>query len=141
MSERLYAGSAFPFGDPAGCEPTHGMTLRDYFAAHAPANPWASFAPQGLPVEPVDPDKYPRNSSGNGPDKEVATALEVWRDLECDFEAIESRGAQFAQFAGWCAQWRAFWKLRDARYVVVQCERDRQWPWFYADAMLAERAK
>jgi hypothetical protein len=26
---------AFPFGDSQGCEPTYGMTLRDYFAAAA----------------------------------------------------------------------------------------------------------
>ena len=40
-------------------EPEKGMTLRDYFAAHAPAEPWHWFEPNVVPA-PTPPEFDPK---------------------------------------------------------------------------------
>ena len=81
-----------------------GMTLRDYFAAHAPKSRASWFEPTMLPKpEPIYDHEHPSE--------------------QC-FECSE---------VNW--QERLDWKIERARQYELQ------WPYAYADAMLAERAK
>ena len=85
-------GSAFPVAYDNIAE--HGMTLRDYFAAHAPPHPWHHFkAVLDVPEPDFDPDS-----------SEIMEAWSAWSDYRSK-------------------------------------ERELQWPWYYADAMLAQREK
>jgi hypothetical protein len=81
-----------------------GMSLRDYFAAHAPVEPWSFFQPEMSP-RPV-------------------TQWHEGHPTEQCFECIPEN---------WQAQ--ADWDKERTRQRVIQ------WPWFYADVMLAERAR
>jgi hypothetical protein len=108
-------GSAFPIvfqadarfndgsGDPAELT-SPGMTLRDYFAAHAPIVHWFHFEPV-MPAPKPDPE---------------------WGDLP-EHERWDASPVNWTVRLEWDQEYQR------------QCSR--QWPWFYADAMLAERAK
>lgn len=100
-------GPAFPteerienFRDVAA---TNGMSLRDYFAAHAPKRVWNHFHPDMPPrPEPEWGDTKPDDRWDASPFN--------WREIDA-------------------------WKTERARQVELQ------WPYFYADAMLAERRR
>jgi hypothetical protein len=114
-------GPAFPapeagqahFGDPSAYI---GMTLRDYFVAHAPAEPQPWFEPTMSTECP--PDDW-RSEDG----EERFTNMYEARRVYGDSIVNSNDDAQFA------------WK----------CERDKQrylqWPAVWADAMLEERSK
>lgn len=94
-------GVAFPCGHEGGQK---GMTLRDYFAAHAPRKPWAWFKPE-VPPRPAS----------------------VWHKGHPGPNCYDCSPENWQEQQAW----------RD--HVVT--ERDRQWPYFYADVMLVERSK
>lgn len=117
MSIKNDGGPAFPMIRDMRSNPDwdyhEGMTLRDYFAAHAPATPWPFYAP----VMPEQPDLGP-------PVGEDGTEYADWKEAEretADCWSYKNQSA-FDQ-----------WKVERLRQHWIQ------WPWFYADAMLAER--
>jgi hypothetical protein len=92
-----------------------GMTMRDYFMAHAPAEPQPWFVPE------MPPRPKPRWVSDDGL-REYATISEAEKhEGECFSNASRDE----------CEAWDK--ERRKAGYV--------QWPAAWADAMLAERAK
>lgn len=101
-----------------------GMTLRDYFMAHAPADPQPWFQP----VMPEAP-KVPRaqHIEDRQIREDVMRADDAGIDPETNqgMEFVEQRSEAEALFRGWEAE------RRKQRYI--------QWPAAWADAMLAQR--
>lgn len=109
-------GRAFPHDRDAEFYGRSGMSLRDYFIAHAPAEPQPWFKPAMSFDRPED-----RFVSEDGKE-EFKTAREA--EHACGDCYVNTREA--AQ-----QEW-------DAEYAK---QRYIQWPAAWADAMLAERAK
>ena len=105
------------------------MTLdaRIYLAAHAPAEPWLEFEPVGVPPAPTSPLLVGDN--GKWPSDDEVLQCHRWR-------RDPSGDLGLPNFSLWEAAMKAFWaKSNDherARIAAV-C---RQWPWYYAAAML-----
>lgn len=101
LASVMDGGPAFPSefdGDHVG------MSLRDYFAAHAPKQKWDHFKPVMLTPKP-EPD---------------------WGGIPEDQRWDESPN-NFEEMANWRAEERRQYEI--------------QWPYFYADAMIAERER
>lgn len=132
MSTRDDGGPAFPtdhshFDGCAVPKESGGMTLRDYFIAHAPAEPQSWFEPSmeprpALPSrdELSDDDRahYSRYEECEPDDFHDRPALRGW---------LQRREAALARAEQWDAE------RKRLRYV--------QWPAAWADAMLEERVK
>lgn len=105
-------GSNAPDGTMAESDQQHvffGMTLRDYFAAHAPEKPQKWFTPT-MPPKP-DP---------------------IW---PCSLTSQHIEGCH-------CQESEAMpenWQERHDYGLMAECERLLQWPYAWADAMLARR--
>lgn len=103
-----------------------GMTLRDYFIAHAPIEPQPWFTPVMSP-KPALPD----------PDKELSVEdAKEWRKLD-EFAAEEGN----VRVKAYCDMRSAAYDAREAWENERKKQCYVQWPAAWADAMLAERAK
>lgn len=103
-----------------------GMTLRDYFMAHAPAEPQPWF-------EPVMP---PRPETLNYSDiADEATRDDVGMALNCDTDPKTKAGVDWLR--RYDEQWAALndWDRERVKQRLVQ------WPYAWADAQIAERSK
>lgn len=124
MSYKPYNEPAFPVRGACAENQFNGMTLRDYFMAHAPAEPQPWFqpvmppAPRVMKVHEIE-DRQIRD--------EVLTADDAGADPETDagMEFVRQRSEAQAQFDQWEAE------RRKQRYI--------QWPAAWADAMLDQR--
>ena len=114
------------------------ITLRDYFMAHAPAEPWAWYRP-AMPPALVSP-KLPDDTSWEFTPDEQARA-KAWH------HAITFDGSPQVELTGSPRldssreQWYSYWTYRDERLADSARERCLQWPAFWADQMLAQRGK
>lgn len=103
-----------------------GLTIRDWFIAHAPATPWAWFNPK-MPPCPMVP-----SVSSIEDDKLRA---EVRRHLDW-----EDEGEHSPEAVAWVAAQeyahkdQAAWQDEFRRQLLIQ------WPSFWADAMLAQQS-
>ncbi len=122
-------GSAFPVLENNGngqlILSSAGMSLRDYFIAHAPAEPQSWF-------EPVMPSAYPADPPFSSLTKEDQ---KDWRDEKMDW-APEQCSAELIAYAKAREQAR---KSRINWTKDIERERYLQWPFAWADAMLARR--
>lgn len=104
-----------------------GMSLRDYFAAHAPAKPQRWFVPvmPDMPQIPEVPEErleaYYR-WIGDGEKNSLLQQAPAWAQ-----ELYEKRHAASKAVEGWRREYEK------QRYI--------QWPWAWADHMLAGRDK
>lgn len=117
-----YNEPAFPFKEETTQWP--GMTLRDYFMAHAPAEPQSWF----LPVMPPAPKVLRAEHIEDRQIREdVIRADHADSDPETDagMEFVRQRSEAQAQFDQWEAE------RKKQRYI--------QWPAAWADAMLDQR--
>lgn len=115
--EPIYdGGPAFPSHGTMGEIVQSGMTLRDYFAAKAPAQPWPFYQPT-MPPRPT----LGVAVSDDG-QRKYLTAIDAERK-EGDCWSWSNRNAVDE------------WDAENKRQYYIQ------WPYFYADAMLAERMK
>jgi hypothetical protein len=103
----------------------NGMTLRDYFAAHAPSKAPSWFVPKGTvrphwsePGPALPHGRSERQPNGTSAMRNCCTACDEYFKASAAFEAEKNR-----------------------REAVYQIALYTQWPWAYADAMLGERAK
>lgn len=110
-------------GDPIfGDKP--GMSLRDYFIAHAPAEPQPWFKPV-MPTRPEYPNKFALSQAD----------LKAWENerLDYDYEGCSQELKDFGE------------KWVNARTAVQEWETEAlkqryvQWPAAWADAMLEAR--
>lgn len=111
------------------------MSLRDYFAAHAPTQRWNTYLPT-MREKPTRPDHQPVGNNGEWPTDAEAKSLENWRHDPC-WDATE----EFPQFSYWAKAWEDFWTATTEWERDYEREAERQWPYFYADAMLERRQK
>lgn len=120
MSAQDNGGPAFPHTLP-GHQIEKGMTLRDYFIAHAPAEPQPWF-------QAVMPEPCPSYSSGAAPDH--------LRDEIKKYNSEDGCG-------GYSEEAEAWMKNARIRYSAWVYEADKQrflqWPAAWADAMLEAR--
>lgn len=131
MSAINDGGRAFPvpglhIPDVRSVMPKEGMTLRDYLAAHAPAEPQPWFEP-AMPPRPTVP---PMPAF----DEEERRDLDRLGDWIEDYEVSE-RVLEYARQRGAAIKAQEAWDLEKRRQRYIQ------WPWAWADAMLAEREK
>ena len=134
MTARDDGGPAFPAPDlgeldfgQRGAYP--GMTLRDYFAAHAPAEPQHWFKPS-MPPEPVADFVYPAGMT------EAERA--EWNGYG---DYLDSGDLKEPRIRDYYAKREAFNKAHSAWDAERRIQRCIQWPYAWADAQLAERAR
>lgn len=124
-------GAAFPCGvtqdsyNPEQRPWQRGISIRDYFMAHAPAEPHSWFTPV-MPPKPELPD----------PDRELsADDAKEWRRLD---EFAEEEGNE--RIKAFCQRRSAAFDERRAWEKERDKQRFVQWPAAWADAMLKARA-
>lgn len=128
MSARNDGGAAFPVWSDAGGHIQPGMTLRDYFIAHAPSHAPKWFFPviEPCPIVPshrklpLDDFKIELNTfyNGNKEREELTPGALVWVERRESVELAQE-------------EWQT--KFRRECYA--------QWPCAWADMMLEQRAK
>lgn len=91
------------------------FTLRDYFAAHAPVEPWPQYKPT-LPDRP-----HPGIPIGESGTRYVSRAAADKAEFDCWSWSNQQAVTE--------------WDEKKEREYRIQ------WPYFYADAMLKERTK
>jgi hypothetical protein len=112
------------------------ISLRDYLAIHAPAEPWPSFQP-AIEYPPLDiPSINPVGNNGEYPTDDELKELTAWRMDGYDPEPEIS-----ARFSFWMAAWAAYHQKRIGQSKEYELERRAQWPWYYADQVIARRLK
>lgn len=110
---------AFPFMVP-GEGPVEGMTIREYFAARAPVEPQTWFEPKMEWSRPCLPDWRMQGWT----DRQIAE----WRS---DYPPDDQVVSDFIHH------------LEDVQHLIEKWDRQRekqrllQWPWAWADAVLA----
>lgn len=113
-------GPAFPVPHTNGHDGRNGMTLRDYFAAHAPSKPAPWFSPKTL-ISPHWSERHgipmPHGDGRSG-------SASAGHCGACDEYFRKS------------AEWDAAQEKRRSEYEMA-CHVE--WPWAYADAMLRAR--
>lgn len=108
----LYSSQDYSTGFTRGYQSEPGMTLRDYFAAHAPSDPQPWFTPK-MPPRP--------ESRYVGED---GTVYASWREAEQECGDTYINSAATAQ---------------DDWHVELQKQRFIQWPYAWADEQLKQR--
>lgn len=110
-------------------------SLRDYFAAHAPETPWPHFRPK-VPPPPRKPMEDPIGNDGEAPTPDEERDLRGWYN-----DPVYDAEERHPTFSYWVKSWRDYWRACHDHEENVQIARRVQWPWFYADTMLAQRTK
>lgn len=134
------------YNKPTDCE---GMTLLDYFVAHAPAIPPAWWKPE-MPPQPFYHPTLERFITDNEEKKWLMfynDEAETWHENDKDSyrEDDEVRVTIPDSFKEKIKQWYIDWKTK---YEAVQAweekekiERLVQWPYFYATQILLRRSQ
>ena len=134
-------------------ENRRGMSLRAYFAAHAPAEPQGWFEPEIAPMptapatEPSFPDEFPFNVD-IGARNYIINIANGWRRDPCyDLSTFEphSKDAHLDTLVAhvrpflvdYETAWKAYWAAHNAWDDERAKQRLIQWPWAWADAVLA----
>ncbi len=107
----------------------NGMTLRDYFAAHAPAEPQRWFVPLMETERPKFPQAIPNPTEAEA---EEFNGYGEWLDLE---DLKEPRAIEYVKRRDEYERTSKAWDFAFAKALLLQ------WPYAWADAMLKERAK
>lgn len=114
---------------------TDQTTLRDWFAIHAPAEPWPDFEPV-YPPRPDEPPLLPVGNNGEAPTAEDEKRL--WGLLR---EDAWDAHLHFPEYSYWIAQWSEYWEAHREWEKACQRARREQWPYYYADVMMRERER
>lgn len=104
-----------------------GLTVREYFAARAPAEPQAWFVPVMATKAPAVPQW------GSIADEKVCEDVRV--ALDCGTDPVTPEGAAFIEHQN------AQYKAADAWEQERRKQRLIQWPWAWADAVIAAGAQ
>jgi hypothetical protein len=122
-------GYAFPVIGSLGKEENvcqEGMTLRQYYIAHAPTEPWSWFKPLML-LKPGYPECI--SNDGNEPSEEEYKTIADWKsDPHWDLD--------LPNFSKWLNALDVYYKASREWEAEYQKQRDLQWPIFWADAMI-----
>lgn len=114
---------AFPWNEIGSA----GMSIREYFAAQAPTDPRVWFTPVMPTKRPVTPDR----------DKieDEAVRADVRRAWECDTDPETPEGAAWIEMRNDVVAQQIAWDKEQAKQLCIQ------WPWAWADAVLAAGEK
>ena len=146
MSVRDNGGPAFPTGTQVeqngatGETTVHqylsdGMTLRDYFIAHAPADPWDWFSPS-MPAKPTSPPEFPVGNNGERPvDDREANALSQWVN-----DPVWDADIEHPAFSNWVKAWSSYWDASLEWKIEQKKQTAIQWPAYWADQMIRARS-
>jgi hypothetical protein len=148
MKKKDDGGPAFPQALSVEQEflGSDGLSLRDYFAAHAPRKPQAWFNPT-LPVPaPVPPPISLPVIEGSSAERfqTLSYLATNWRRDPCYDLANhldDTTPTERAALAAHEDAWKDFWEQRKIYESLRDKERLTQWPYAWADAQIAERAK
>lgn len=132
-----------------------GLSIRAYFAAHAPAEPQAWFKPKTAPMPTVPADKpsFPEDFPERAEDRNYIINLAwSWRRDPCydladyviqpaDTASRQHSNALLAHahpfLVDYEKAWNDFWKAQRDWEIEEAKQRLIQWPWAWADAVLA----
>lgn len=123
-------GPAFPSYDGA----ILGVTVRDYFVAHAPAEPWPDFYP-AMSGRPEQPPSTPVGNEGDAPSAYELDRLHAWR--MDDFTPLPTSTKE--RFSCWMDAVRAYRKAVGEYEKERERQRRIQWPEYWADLRIARR--
>lgn len=121
MEQRDDGGPAFPVSTKGYPD---GMSLRDYFMAHAPVVPQSWFHPV-MPVLPEYPAYTTIEDAGVRADVKIA--------LDTDGDAETKGGREWLEGLATAREATAEWRREEFKQLYVQ------WPAAWADAMLKAR--
>jgi hypothetical protein len=127
-------GSAFPIpNDPnPGAYPAEpGMSLRDYFAAHAPCEPQQWFVPTMSEPQPKRPAYL---------DRKTLTQAEL-HELDGLGEYLGLNDLEQPRIKKYAQELDAFEKASRSYWKELEKQRSVQWPYAWADAMLRARGE
>jgi len=133
-SDRSVSSEAVPYNEPAfpiGSLADHqfcGASLRDYFMAHAPAEPQPWFEPV-MPTERPAAPKRPAELTGA-----ERKELEGWREYLGTEDLEQPRARAYAEAYEANRKSAAKWDAERAKQFYIQ------WPAAWADAMLRARS-
>jgi len=111
-----------------------GISLRDYFIAHAPAEPWPWFQPQV--TDPPPTPQYEQSGVWGFNKVEQVQAGELRKNRSFNSFVVNTGCEKYAAFE---AAWNAYWESERLWKDTIQQARQVQWPAFWADTMLAQR--
>lgn len=104
-----------------------GMSLRDYFAAHAPAEPQTWFSP-AMPLKPSSPP-YLKDMTAD-----ERREYDGWRDAYLGAEDMtQPRVRAYVEATEAARKAQAAWNAENIKRTCVQ------WPYAWADAVLEAR--
>lgn len=127
MAERINdGGPAFPVPGLQHDEAFNGMTLRDYFAAHAPAEPQDWFRP----VMSAPPEKPAYLTNTTPAEREELCGLWEW---------ISSEECKQPRVKAYAVAKEEYLAAMRKRRMEERFQRQVQWPYAWADAMLRAR--
>lgn len=109
--------------------PGKGMTLFEFYVAHAPAEPWPEFTPHVLAQPPAPPAAS--HGSWGFTDRDAATA-DAWRaDPHYDLSAGHPH------FKAFEVRWLEYWDQKHAWDMAVALARRVQWPLWWSERVCA----
>jgi hypothetical protein len=137
-----------------GREYVQYLSIREYLAAHAPAEPQPWFLPllPSRPQEPADRPSFPDDFPDRAEDRNYVINLAWnWRKDPCwDLSThVEDRPSDLKDrhnallahahpfLVDFEKAWGAFWEAKIAFDIECQRQRCIQWPWAWADSVLA----
>ena len=111
------------------------MSIRAYFAAHAPEQPWQGFEPTIVQKPPARPPSNPLPNAGTYGTGEETMAVRSWIDDQ-SYDLAEDVADRFSH---WIDAWLSY-KAALASYKELHAmSRWAQWPWYWADCVLASQ--
>lgn len=121
-------GPAFPHEDTMSTGFRPGMSLRDYFIAHAPAEPQPWFDPTMLPP-PARPESI--KDATDDERQEMEGLGEFLAADDCRQPRVRAYAERLEAHEKAVSKWR---REKEKQHYI-------QWPAAWADAMLAERTR
>lgn len=155
-TDRAFPQLLNPNGSPGcGFYGDEGMTIRAYFAAHAPAEPPAWFLPllQSPPQAPPDKPDFPEDFPDRAEDRNfIINLCWSWRKDPVFDLSTHSSDSTYGGFrdhfnallahvhpflVDYEVAWNAYWEAKIAYDIECQRQRHIQWPWAWADDVLS----
>jgi hypothetical protein len=117
-------------------EPAEGMSLRDYFAAHAPPDWWRLKEPE----LPDVPRPWARHDTMIDTKQGEMLMSDAWRGYGEWLDAKDVSPELAGIFEKHTADLRERFRKLEEAWLAASMARETSWRWAYADAMLRARS-
>jgi hypothetical protein len=136
--------SAFPraASPENGCDyEQDGMGLRDYFAAHAPSEipEWFEHDYEAEEIDAPQWSTLPLHLQQAARDWINDPSFDLAEMLDADEYETDEYSKDYGALSAFETHWREYRIKLSVRSATNKIARYVQWPWAYADLMLAER--